>query len=471
MRYVALAAGFDGTLAKDGRSDARCVEVLRQLSATGRKLILVTARELRELLEIFPEARIFDYVIAENGAVMYRPAERFSSIMAEAPSEMLLRALRLRQVAPLSVGSSTIKTSRENEAVVHEVLQRLRLEHQVLANGETLIILPAEVDKASGVAAALRELGLSPHNLVAIGDAQNDLALFGSAEYCVALQNAHPSLKTVASCVTNGEFCEGFLEVAHALIRDDLRDVAPRHHLLLGHDAEGNEIKLHPSQDSLLLLGAPGSGKRAVCRTLLDRLHELDYQCCVVAAETERNFASSSGLVACGSPHEVPRLSDVMRAMEQPDVGVFVNVAGLGVDARVAFTEALLLQLQALHDRAGRPHAIFILDAHAQFPLGSVPRATGRLSEIALIYTTSAPDLLSEDVLSGFKKIVHVGEDARVSSDFGHAVPMRFKDVPGVPAMLLSRAPEILSHATIGGRAPLAPSASFEVTESEASGY
>ena len=67
MRFVALAAGFDGTLAREGRCDERCIEALRALAATGRKLILVTGRELRELLEIFPEARLFDYVVAEKG--------------------------------------------------------------------------------------------------------------------------------------------------------------------------------------------------------------------------------------------------------------------------------------------------------------------------------------------------------------------------------------------------------------------
>ena len=33
MRYVALAAGFDGTLARDGRCDERCIDALRALGA------------------------------------------------------------------------------------------------------------------------------------------------------------------------------------------------------------------------------------------------------------------------------------------------------------------------------------------------------------------------------------------------------------------------------------------------------
>ena len=89
MRYVVLAAGFDGTLARDGRCDERSVAVLRALAATGRKLILVTSRELRDLLDVFPEARLFDYLVAENGAVVHRPAARESAILAQAPPEAI----------------------------------------------------------------------------------------------------------------------------------------------------------------------------------------------------------------------------------------------------------------------------------------------------------------------------------------------------------------------------------------------
>src|SRR4026207_196282 len=100
MRYVALAAGFDGTLARDGRRGQRCIEALRAIAAPGRKLILVTGRELRELLEIFPEARLFDYVVAENGAVMHRPATPESEIPAQAPPEPPPHAVRRRHGRP-----------------------------------------------------------------------------------------------------------------------------------------------------------------------------------------------------------------------------------------------------------------------------------------------------------------------------------------------------------------------------------
>ena len=155
MRYVALAAGFDGTLARDGRCDERCIDALRALAATGRKLILVTSRQLRELLEIFPEARIFDYVVAENGAVMYCPATRQSAILAQAPSELLVQELRHRRVSPMSVGSSSITTLQSNEERIQGVMHKLGLDCQLVSNDGVLSILPAGVDKAYGVQAAL----------------------------------------------------------------------------------------------------------------------------------------------------------------------------------------------------------------------------------------------------------------------------------------------------------------------------
>ena len=55
MRYFALAADYDGTLASDGVVYPETVAAIERLVASGRKLILVTGRILPELLEIFPQ--------------------------------------------------------------------------------------------------------------------------------------------------------------------------------------------------------------------------------------------------------------------------------------------------------------------------------------------------------------------------------------------------------------------------------
>ena len=76
MRYLVLATDYDGTLAQDGAVDAAACDALARLAATGRKLILVTGRELGELESVFPHLELFDRVVAENGALLLAPSTR-----------------------------------------------------------------------------------------------------------------------------------------------------------------------------------------------------------------------------------------------------------------------------------------------------------------------------------------------------------------------------------------------------------
>jgi hydroxymethylpyrimidine pyrophosphatase-like HAD family hydrolase len=404
MRYVAIAAGFDGTLARDGRCDERCIDALRALSATGRKLILVTGRELRELLEIFPEARLFDYVVAENGAVMHRPATRQSQILAQAPPEILLQELRRRHVTPLTVGSSIVRTVHANEAEVSEALRKLQLDFQLVTNPGALMMLPAGVNKASGVLAALKELGVSRHNLVAIGDGENDLALFEFAEHAVAMQNADPLVKRVANRTTLGAYCDGFLEVTREIIASDLAGATPRHKILLDVDSDGREVDFIPCQDSLVVHGPAGSGKAALCARLLDQLLTLGYQCCILGAEVH-GLQTPAQVETFGNLHEAPKLTDILSTLEQPTTSVAINLAALAVETRPVFADALFLQLQALHDRVGRPHVIFMREAQ-HFLSGVSVASSARLSEISMIYSSSERERLPAQLTSGVTFVV-----------------------------------------------------------------
>lgn len=76
MRYHVLVCDYDGTIAFDGRVNEKVLAALKRLKASGRKLILVTGRELDDILFVFPEISLFDRVVAENGSVLYDPASR-----------------------------------------------------------------------------------------------------------------------------------------------------------------------------------------------------------------------------------------------------------------------------------------------------------------------------------------------------------------------------------------------------------
>src|SRR5688572_19756837 len=98
MRYLALACDFDGTLAHHQQVAEQTVAALERLRTSGRRLILLTGRRLEELLSIFSHVHLFDRVVAENGALLYRPATREEKPLGSPPPEKFLQALRDRGV-------------------------------------------------------------------------------------------------------------------------------------------------------------------------------------------------------------------------------------------------------------------------------------------------------------------------------------------------------------------------------------
>jgi hydroxymethylpyrimidine pyrophosphatase-like HAD family hydrolase len=221
VRFLALATDYDGTLATEGAVDGETVAALRRLAATGRKLILVTGRQLPDLLRVFPDAPLFDAIVAENGAVLYRPASRAVRVLAPPPSQQFVEALKRRGVGPLWQGQVVVATVQPNEVAVMEVIRELGLDLQVILNKGSVMVLPASVDKATGLKEALDELALDAQSVVAIGDAENDQALLAMSGYGVAVANSLDTLKAGSRHVTRGEAGAGVREIIDWLIAND----------------------------------------------------------------------------------------------------------------------------------------------------------------------------------------------------------------------------------------------------------
>jgi len=227
MRYVALACDYDGTLAHDGTVADETVVALERLRESGRKLILVTGRQLDDLMRVFARLDLFDRVVVENGGLLYRPATRDERRLAEPPPPGFVDALRARGV-PLSVGRVIVATVSPHEVAVVDVIRDLGVDLAVILNKGSVMVLPSGTDKATGLAVALEELGLSARNVVAVGDAENDQAFLAMCGCAVAVANALPTLKEQADLVTAGARGAGVVELVHAIIANDLGDVVVR---------------------------------------------------------------------------------------------------------------------------------------------------------------------------------------------------------------------------------------------------
>jgi hydroxymethylpyrimidine pyrophosphatase-like HAD family hydrolase len=226
MRFLALAADYDGTLATHGRVDEPTLAALKRLQDSGRKLLLVSGRHLDDLLTVFPQVDTFDGVVVENGALLYIPATKEEQILGDRPPEAFIQALQAQNVKPLGIGKVIISTWEPHEITVLQVIRDLGLELQVIFNKGAVMVLPSGVNKASGLSAALSKLHLSPHNVVAIGDAENDHAMMNLCAVSVAVANALPRVKERVDWVTQGSRGEGVTELIDRLIASDLQDLA-----------------------------------------------------------------------------------------------------------------------------------------------------------------------------------------------------------------------------------------------------
>jgi hydroxymethylpyrimidine pyrophosphatase-like HAD family hydrolase len=228
MHFAALATDYDGTLAEDGIVAPSTLRALERLKETGRKLLLVTGRELPDLYRVFADADLFDLIVAENGALLYEPATKAEDVLGGAPPPSFLKWLREHRVSPLSVGRSIVATVEPNEAIVLDAVRELGLELEIIFNKRAVMVLPPGVNKASGLAAALARLKLSPLNVVAIGDAENDHALLKASGCAVAVANALPTVKADADFVTTAARGAGVAELIERLIDDDLAAIVAR---------------------------------------------------------------------------------------------------------------------------------------------------------------------------------------------------------------------------------------------------
>jgi hydroxymethylpyrimidine pyrophosphatase-like HAD family hydrolase len=429
MRYTVLASDYDGTLAHDGVVDQPTLDAVDRLLKSGRKLLLVTGRELDDLKRVFPQIDRCELVVAENGGLLFNPKTREERSLAEPPNPQFVNELTRRGV-PFSVGRGIVATWEPHQTTVLEVIQQLGLELQLSFNKGSVMVLPSGINKQTGLQAALDELGLSPHNVVGIGDAENDHIFLSACECAVAVANALPALKERADLVTNKDHGAGASELIDRLIADDLRSVdarLTRHAITVANRSDGEPVTLQPYRGSLLFAGPSGSGKSTAATGVLESLAEQKYQFCLV--DPEGDYENFMGAVQLGTPQAPPEVKQVLKTLEAPKQNLVVNLLGIPVPDRPVFFASLFAQILDLRARTARPHWLIIDEAHHMLS-SLVPTANTMPQAISgMIYITVHPEHIAKVAFEPVEIAVAVGNDPeKTLGGFAQAL-----EVPGPP--------------------------------------
>jgi HAD superfamily hydrolase (TIGR01484 family) len=448
LYIVCLATDYDGTLAHDGRVDDSTVRALERLKRTGRKLILATGRELPDLAGVFSRLDLFDRVVAENGALLFDPAAKKERPLAPPPSDQFIATLKAKGVAPLSVGRSIVATWEPNEKAALAAIRELGLELQIVFNKGAVMILPAGVNKASGLKAALDDLGLSAHNVVAVGDAENDHAFMQSSGYAVAVANALPAIKDTADFVTKGARGAGVTELIALVIENDADafGVALEHGAVeVGRYLDGRPLLIHPHGQGALIAGLSGGGKSTLTEAIFERIAARAFQTFVV--DPEGDYGASRLATVVGDAKAPPRLAEALKLLEEPDRNVVANMLAVSTEDRPATFASFLAAIMDLRARTGRPHWILIDEAHHVLPAERDPSVIALPSALpATVFVTVDPETMARVALERVDDLFAVGSKVTETVQaFCRALAIA---PPSLPAQQLERGQALLWRRT-----------------------
>jgi HAD superfamily hydrolase (TIGR01484 family) len=412
--FRALALDLDGTLAVADRVSAEVLSALDDVRKD-RAVLLVTGRVERDLDRVFPGlVEHFDAVVTENGAVLTRPgASRETRLLHEPVDLAVDKALADRGVAT-DRGQVLLAIDGRDATAAHEVIAELGLDHQVVHNRCAAMILPAGVTKGSGLRAALDALGLSAHNSLAVGDAENDLTLVRVAEVGVAVANAVPSLSAYADLVLDHPDGLGVADLLRSpLVAGRQTLWPPRRMITIGTLDDGYAASVPGSQASVLITGESATGKSYLAGLLAERWIERGYSVLVIDPEGDHvGLAERPDVHLVDGSADPPRPHRLLALLRPHQASVVLDLSALDAERQLDYLQRLSPAIAAERSRHGLPHWVVYDEAHQQAWLDQGNRvATGPGSCLV----TWRPELIDAGSVRAADVIIHT-DPARVTA-------------------------------------------------------
>lgn len=365
MKFSVLVLDYDGTLARDGKTDPTIVHAIREARSRGITVILATGRILSELRRVLDERDLFDAIVAENGAVLAFPSGR-TRLLGHAPPRQFLDELRRRKIK-FGLGDCVVEADADAAPKILKVIRELRLPLMLAFNSARVMVLPQGITKAAGLREALKTLRLSLHSAIGIGDAENDHALIEACEIGVAVGWGSSSLQKIADEVLKGSWPDA---IANYIRQVSAQTKLPPHRvdsrrILLGHTREGELVESAVHGHNILIAGDPRSGKSWITGLFCEQLILQDYSLCVIDPEGDyATLESLPNVVVFGRGDPAPRWSEIERTLRYPDASLVLDLSHLGHEEKVGYVADLLPALARLRRRSGLPHWIVIDEAH-----------------------------------------------------------------------------------------------------------
>jgi len=228
------------------------------------------------------------------------------------------------------------------------------------------MLLPSGVSKATGVRRALEELGRSEHNMIAFGDAENDLPLLTGAQLGIAARGAVPALGAVADDRLTQPGGAGVAQYVRRLLeRGGDVETPERAGVAIGQDSNGIAAALPGSGLNLMITGDPRAGKSWLAGLFAERLLDARYRLCIIDPEGDHiSLGKRPRTLVFGHTVPLPPSSAVPWVLRDTCLSLVLNLAALPHPAKVAYVDEVLCALHGVRGETGIPHWIVIDEAH-----------------------------------------------------------------------------------------------------------
>lgn len=364
-------------------------------------------------------------MVGENGALL-RTAD-WTRPLAEPVDPGLLARLH-DAGARVRRGEVLLACDASIDHLALDAIESLGLDVQLVRNRAALMLLPSGVTKGTGLREGLAELGVSPHNTIAVGDAENDHSMLTAAGLGVAVANAVQALREHADLVLaepNGTGVAALL--TGPVLTGERRVLSARRRIILGADLDGQPAGLPAAQTNLLITGVSESGKSYLAGLAIEQLTALGYVLLVVDPEGDHVPLGALRGVTVLAGNQLPEPTEVPTLYGQGLSCLILDLSFLQPSRRDDYLHRMWPAVSAYRTETALPHWIVLEEAQNLGWCRDAAPEPPDLGEWGLCLVSYQPHHLTADLLARMQWRVDLspgGRNAILTPPDGPPVPI-----------------------------------------------
>jgi len=219
--FKAIATDIDGTLTHpDRKLHLKALEAVRMLEKKSIPVILVSGNNFCVVSTLADYIGTSAPIIAENGGVIgfkWLPKvlgkrddveKALGIIKKQFGKKIEILEDEFFRKTDIALSKAAIGDLEE----IKKLVTKESLNVVIFDSGYAVHIADKNINKGKGLEHIAKMMKINVKEIIAIADGANDLDLFKTSGYGIAVSNAHPQLKKAANHITTKSYGEGFCE-------------------------------------------------------------------------------------------------------------------------------------------------------------------------------------------------------------------------------------------------------------------